>query len=503
MDTNQNQNQSLRCSFGDLRGPVGAFTDDFAARLGYAFALWLAQRRGTTPDTLKLAVGRDPRPSGARLQAAFTRGLTAADCDVVDCGLCTTPAMFRTTVDDAVGAQAAVMVTGSHRERDINGFKFLMPDGMGEGDVSELLRRAEEVRVPERLVTKTAYLDRYAEFLKDFARRRLKDDALKPLLGLKVVVDAQHGSGGFFARLLEELGAETAGSLHLSPTGEFPSVIPNPEKPDTLAALAQAVTENGADLGVMFDPDCDRAAIVDQDGRVIHRDRLIALAAAILLGEHPGATIVTDSVTSSGLNQFITEWGGIHYRYKRGHHSVIEEAARLNAEGIDCPLAIETSGHAAFRDNYFQDDGMYLATWLICQALDLKREGQTLSQLIEELREPVERVEVRLRLTGENPADSSWDVIQTVLSHTLEDPAWRLANDNREGVRIEFNLADGIDNGWFLLRASLHDPVLALNAESDLEGGVKEMLQGLYALLKENHADELDLTPLAEAIGAE
>ena len=105
---------------------------------------------------------------------------------------------------------------------------------------------------------------------------------------------------------------------------------------------------------------------MDQNGKAINRNRLIALIAAILLDEEPGGTFVTDSVTSSGLAQFIAEWGGTHYRYKRGYRNVIDEAIRLNAEGINCPLAIETSGHAALRENYFLDDVMYLVTRLIC-----------------------------------------------------------------------------------------------------------------------------------------
>ena len=288
------------------------------------------------------------------------------------------------------------------------------------------------------------------------------------------------------------------GSLNLSPDGRFPSHSPNPESPSALEAIAKAVVENEADLGVIFDPDCDRAAIVDQNGRVINRNRLIALVAAILLEEHPGATFVTDSVTSSGLSQFITEWGGTHYRYKRGYRNVIDEAIRLNDEGIDCPLAIETSGHAAFRENYFIDDGMYLVTRLICEALNRKREGQTLSSLIDELSEPIESVEIRMAINYDDARTASQDIIERVLSHTLDNPEWTLANDNREGVRITFNLDGGVANAWFQLRLSLHDPVMPLNAESDVPGGVKRMLGQLYELLK--GCEELDLEPLRKAV---
>ena len=238
---------------------------------------------------------------------------------------------------------------------------------------------------------------------------------------------------------------------------------------------------------------------MDHAGKVLSGNRLIALIAAILLDKDPGATIVTDSVTSSGLSRFISEWGGVHYRFRRGSRNVIEEAKRLNDEGIDCPLAIETSGHTAFRDNKFLDDGLYMATWLICEAYDLKRGGKTLSGLIDDLAEPVESTEIRLRIQDEEPLPVARAVIETVLSHTLDNPAWRLATDSREGVRILFNLEDGVENAFFQLRMSVHEKAtMVLNAESDVPGGVRKILSELCALLSD--APKIDLAPLKKVI---
>ena len=311
-------------------------------------------------------------------------------------------------------------------------------------------------------------------------------------------MDAGNGAGGFYEQLLRELGADTEGSQFLDPDGRFPNHIPNPEEREAMDSLSRAVVATEADMGVIFDCDCDRAAIVDSTGKEINRNRLIALIAAILLEEHPGATFVTDSVTSSGLKTFINEWGGVHYRFKRGYKNVIDEAIRLNEEGIDCPLAIETSGHAALRENYFLDDGMYLVTRLVIEAMRRKREGQTLGSLIADLKEPVESTEIRLKLTSEDYRAAGQAVIDAVLAHTLDDRSWHLAPDNREGVRISFDLGEGVDNAWFLLRLSLHDPVLPLNAESDVPGGIKVMLKQLYDVIKD--CEDVDLTPLKNAI---
>ena len=177
------------------------------------------------------------------------------------------------------------------------------------------------------------------------------EDYNRPLAGFRIVVDAGNGAGGFYARdVLEPLGADVSGSQFLEPDGRFPNHIPNPENPEAMASVCAATLKAGADLGVIFDTDVDRAGCVGADGREINRNRLIALAAAIVLEDAPGGTIVTDSVTSSGLKTFLEQTlGGVHCRFKRGYKNVINEAQRLCAAGVCAPLAIETSGHAALR----------------------------------------------------------------------------------------------------------------------------------------------------------
>ena len=474
-------------------------TDELAETVCYVFASFLGEKIGKQPANMTIAVGRDSRVSGPRLAEAAMRGLTNADCDVLDCGICTTPAMFMTTVNEQTLCDGAVMITASHLPWTRNGIKFVTREGGLTGaEIEEILKRAQNTHVPPRLVKKFDFLSLYCEQLKAMVRKGLDTDVALPLLGLHVVVDAGNGAGGFYAKLLSDLGADTSGSQFLEPDGRFPNHIPNPEDETAMGFISRAVVESGADMGVIFDADCDRAAIVDSTGKEINRNRLIALIAAILLEEHPGATFVTDSVTSSGLKTFINEWGGVHYRFKRGYRNVIDEAIRLNEEGIDCPLAIETSGHAALRENYFLDDGMYLVTRLIIEAMKRKREGLTPSSLIDELTEPVESTEIRLKITAEDFKPVGEAVIDRVLSHTLDEHSWHLAPDNREGVRISFDLGDGVDNAWFLLRLSVHDPVLPLNVESDVEGGIKIILKQLYEVIKD--CEGVDLTPLRSAI---
>ena len=483
---------------GDALGEKAVLTNEVALCIGGAFITWLSERTGKHPGALTVAIGRDSRLTGPALLAACAEGMARTGAQVWDYGMCTTPAMYMSLLTEGFKADASIMVTASHHPYYRNGLKFFLPEGgVSATDISMILSIAANtapVDGPHPAVQKHDFLPVYKQQLMDRMRRGLDTDVACPLLGLHVVVDAGNGAGGFYEEMLREMGAWTEGSQFLEPDGHFPNHIPNPENEQAMAAISQAVVRVGADLGVIFDADCDRAAIVDAAGREINRNRLIALISAILLDKEPGATIVTDSVTSSGLAQFITEWGGVHYRYKRGYRNVIDEAVRLNAAGIDCPLAIETSGHAALRENHFLDDGMYLVTVLIVEAMRLKQEGKELSSLLDGLREPVESVELRLNITAPDFREAGRTVIERVMDHASYETDWHIAPDNREGVRINFDLDDGLQNGWFLLRLSVHDPVLPLNVESDVPGGVRTMLSKLLSVL--DGIEDIDISPI-------
>ena len=214
----------------------------------------------------------------------------------------------------------------------------------------------------------------------------------------------------------------------------------------------------------------------------------------MLLAAEPGATIVTDSVTSSGLADFIAAHGGVHHRFKRGYRNVIDESRRLCAEGISSPLAIETSGHAALRENYFLDDGMYLVTRLIIEAVRMQRAGKKLTELIADLREPAESAEIRFAITDPDFRSAGQKAIDAVEAHAEAEEAWHIAPDNREGIRVSFDLDGKANAAWFLLRLSLHDPVLPLNLESDVPGGIREMGGQLLSLL--SPIPGIDVSPL-------
>ena len=484
---------------GKALGENATLTAAAASRIGGAFVEWLRQRGVDNP---RVALGRDSRLTGEMLLDACAEGCQQAGARVECYGLCTTPAMFMSLITEGFECDGSIMITASHHPFDRNGLKFFTKSGGIDSKELDAILTIAESELPLLggcdPIQKREFLPVYCDLLKQRVQKGLDTDVAKPLLGLHVVVDAGNGAGGFYANLLEDMGAWVEGSQFLEPDGRFPNHVPNPENAEAMQAVSGAVVKAGADLGVIFDADCDRAAIVDATGKEINRNRLIAMISAILLDEMPGATIVTDSVTSAGLADFIKEWGGEHYRYKRGYRNVIDEAVRLNEAGVNCPLAIETSGHAALKDNHFLDDGMYLVTVLLIKAMQMKQQGETLSKLLDGLREPVESTEIRLSVTAEDFGTAARNAIEHVLQYGTDHEEWHIAPDNREGVRISFDVDSELNAAWFLLRLSVHDPVMPLNAESDVPGGVKYVLGKLYEAI--NQCGGIDLNPLQKAI---
>lgn len=491
------ENDLLKFKSGsDIRGTAAEgiegqpieLTDERVDRMAKGFFLWLSKRNPN--KTLKISLGHDSRISAPRLSACVKNALTGCGAEVVFTSLSSTPAMFMTT--QLLDCDGAIQLTASHHPFNKNGLKFFAKNGGLEGsDITEILTYAFENNFPEGngKVTEVDFMTTYSKVLVDFVKKETGLD--KPLDGFKVVVDAGNGAGGFYVdNVLKPLGANTDGSQFLDPDGRFPNHIPNPENPVAMKFICDKVKSVGADFGIIFDTDVDRAGAVDDLGEEINRNKLIALISAILLEEKGGAYIVTDSITSDGLAEFIEKKGGVHHRFKRGYKNVINEAIRLNKEGKYCPLAIETSGHAALKENYFLDDGAYLVTRLLVKMAKLKAENKKLRDLIADLKLPLESSEIRMGFKdGVDFKVYGKEVLADLEKYAI-DNGWTLAPSNYEGIRISFKAGEG--DGWFLLRMSLHDPIMPLNIESNVEGGNLVIAKKLCAFLSSYEGLNID-----------
>lgn len=314
----------------------------------------------------------------------------------------------------------------------------------------------------------------------------------QPLTGLKIVLNSGNGAGGFFQTVLDELGADVSGSIHLEPDGTFPNGIPNPENNAMLEQTIAACREAQADLGIMLDTDADRCGFVvpvstpqsDKDAtttpmlhyEALNRNRLIALLGVVMAREKPGSAVVTDSVTSEGLSAFLQDTLGLqHVRYIKGYANVIGKARELTESGaMNAELAIETSGHCAMRENGYLDDGTYTAVQVVSLLARERASSSSngLLDLISEMEELDEVCELRM-----NALDGSLETMRQMFnscvaavesrctntsnSAVADDVGWTVDADNLEGIRVRLGQGQ-----FFMLRQSLHDPIISLQIEA-------------------------------------
>ncbi len=495
----------------DIRGIALPGVDGETPNLGrtetialtYGYIYWLSRKLGKKVEELRIAIGMDPRLSGPNLKQWAIESLTAHKIMVFDCGLATTPAMFMSTVFPEFYTDGAIMITASHLPFNRNGFKYFDKNGgLDKSDISNIIEIADKYTLCQNKpcsydnhIHKANLMDLYAKHLRKLITTGLnQSEGSKVLNNMKITVDAGNGGGGFFAtQVLEPLGADISGSQFLNPDGKFPNHAPNPEDKTAMLSICSAVKNTNSDFGLIFDTDVDRSAAVDTYGNPISRNEIVALAASLVADKNPGSTIVTDSVTSNHVNNFIEKSLGLkHLRFKRGYKNVINKSIELNKKNILSPLAIETSGHAAFKDNYFLDDGAYLAAQIVIKSTQLKAQGKSLDSLLSQLQKPAQTKEVRMKINDNNFSNYGDIILDLLEKWVKNENGLLLIEPNYEGVRIDFDALNG--NGWALLRKSLHDPIMPLNIESDDNDGCSKIALHLKTFLMQ--FENLDISEL-------
>lgn len=472
----------------DIRGiamegldyPVN-LNDKSITMVANGFIRWM--RENITPKSEKyvVAIGYDGRLTGEKIKEIIADRLISVGINVIDVGIATTPSLFMATQYDEYQADAGIIITASHLPKEYNGMKFFTKEGgLASADIDFILDsgftegeiQSSSIEEQGKMIAKDLIAD-YSADLRDKIIKGLPKAVRTetPLKNRHIVVDAGNGTAGFFVEsILVKLGADTTGSQFLKPDGNFPNHIPNPDDHEAIESLRKAILDNQADMGIIFDTDADRAAVMDSTGRAINRNNLIALAGAIALKDAPGGLIVTNSPVSNHAIDFIESKGGSVEPYISGYKNVIDRGIALNKEGINSPLAIETSGHAAFRENYFLDDGSYLVAKILIADAEMQLEGGSVFDLIDALKEPIETEEIRFVIDLEDYTDYGNLIIQDLDAFGRKTPGFRFVPENKEGVR--FNVSGNYGKGWFLLRMSLHEPKLVLQMENDVAGAI-------------------------------
>ncbi|MGC2406853.1 MAG: hypothetical protein WA431_10655 [Candidatus Cybelea sp.] len=442
----------------DVRGVYPSeLSDEVAYAIGRCFVPLLS-RRPLGKECATVAVGRDMRPSGQKLSAAFARGATEAGADVVDIGMVSTDALYF-----AVGAfelDGGVMITASHNPAEYNGMKFTRAQAEAislDTGLATIHERLISEELPPKsdatgTITHRDVLDDFAQHCLGFVDR----GAIKPF---RIAVDAGNGMAGeTIPHVFKSLPCEIL-PLYFELDGSFPNHPASPIEPENMLDLQAMVRKHTCDLGVAFDGDADRMFIVDEKGDLIDGSTVTALVALNTLKKHPGAKILYNLICSRSLPELIANAGGIPLRSKVGH-SIIKAVMREE----DIVFGGEHSGHFYFRDNWYADSGMIA----LLQCLELfSQAGRPVSEVIAPIDTRVRSGEINSKV-----ADASTKLRQ------IEEYFSSAQIDRLDGVTVSY------PEWWMSVRPSNTEPLLRLNVEGETKALMEAHRDKALALIR-------------------
>ena len=443
----------------DIRGIYGEQWDSGVAyRIGYFLPALLKAK--------EIVVGQDARVSSDEVFAALSRGITEAGCNVVDIGLCSTPSLYFTTA--YYQFDGSVMITASHNPPDYNGLKIsksqARPVGFDTGlkDLEESLSRPITPAAAKGTIRKQDIRRDYLAHLKPYAR------GIGPV---KAVIDCSDGMASVFIQdVIRELEAEIV-TMYDRPDGRFPHHPPNPLEEKNLADLKKRTLKEQAEIGICFDGDADRVMFIDELGRFVSPDLIIAL-----LGYHffrysdaaeKGAIVSYDVRSSRSVVDTVRELGGTPVICRVGH----SHAKKLLREKNGL-YGGELAGHYYFRDNYFCDSGMIAALLVLAVLSRLKEEGVPFSEMIARIKQYAFSGEINFVVKEKDR------IIAGILEAYQALPGAELTEI--DGIRLDF------PTWWFNLRKSNTEPYLRLVVEAETEKELKARTDELAKRIKEN-----------------
>jgi phosphomannomutase / phosphoglucomutase len=449
----------------DIRGIVGKTVDrDVAKNIGQAFGSEIKKQGGDS-----VVIARDGRLSGPELSSALADGLRAAGVDVVDVGMVPTPVgYFAASVPLPLPSgerrvDSCIVVTGSHNPPDYNGFKMVLRGAAIYGDqIQALYKRITNDDFEKGEGT-------YTEFdVSQIYLDRIVSD-VKPVRGMKIVVDTGNGVAGDLApRLFKALGCEIV-ELFTEIDGNFPNHHPDPAHVENLQDVIKALKETDAEVGFAFDGDGDRLGVVTKDGQVIFPDRQLMLFAQEVLSRNKGGQIIYDVKCTRNLAKWVRDQGGEPVMWKTGHSLV---KAKLRETGA--PLAGEMSGHVFFKDRWYGfDDGLYTGARL----LEILSRVADPSKLLNDLPDSLSTPELQLKMEeGEN--------VQ-LISAMQKNAKFEGADDvlTIDGLRVEY------PDGFGLARSSNTTPVVVMRFEADSEAALKRIQEDFRRVILAEKAD--------------
>ena len=437
----------------DIRG---IYNKDFDKETVYKVGYFLPQLLGVN----NIAVGRDARTSSPEIHEYLLKGITDAGADVTDIGLATTPMVYFATAKYGFGC--SVQITASHNPREYNGLKVsrkeALPVGLdsGLGEIERWIAQGKETpksATPGKVICK----DIKAEYLQ--FQSRYKGDYSNLNIGIDL-------SNGMAALIVKDLIPEGENVAYIYDTidGSFPNHDPNPLVAENVEALKALVAERGCDVGVIYDGDADRVMFVDEKSRFIAPDLIIALMGHYWL-EKRGlkGKVLQDIRSSKSVGEYLVPMGAQMATWRVGR-----AFAAPKLREIDGVYGGEFAGHYYFKEFFYSDSGIMASLIVLSILSDLKREGKTLSQVIDKIAAYNNSGEINFKI--ERKAEAMEAVKNWFTS--VEKPT---AIMDFDGYRVEF------PDWWFNIRPSNTEPYLRLIAEAKGE----KMLQEKVAKARE------------------
>lgn len=423
----------------DVRGVYPGEIDESAT---YAVGRALA----TLHPGARIAVGGDMRLSTPALKAALIRGLVDSGAAVIDLGTIPTPALYWAI--DHLDVSGGATVTASHNPPQYNGVKFMFDGQPVNRAIMDRVQAAVEAGQFAEGAGSVAEQNVLGAYIDSFAARF---SAKKPL---KIVADAGNGMMSRVApEALRRCGYRVE-ELFCELDGRFPNRDPNPAEYSHLGAACRKVAEVGADFGVAFDGDGDRAVFIDEKGRVVPNEKSLVLFVRRLLRDKP-TPVVYDQKASSAVKRAVLEMGGAPTPERSGHAFI-----KRHFLDLDAALAGEISGHFFFGALGY-DDALYAA--LLMGEL-LAEADRPLSALADEITLPP--ITPDLRMPCPYDQQEVWLASVEAAGVAAGGTASHL-----DGVRVDF------EDGWLLLRKSVTAEQVTLRAEADTPQRLRALLE--------------------------
>ena len=422
----------------DIRGVYGEdLTEEVIASIGGAVATMLEGK--------SIVVGGDYRTHTPRLKKAFVDALLAAGADVYDVGQVSTPHLYFSK--RFLGTYASAQVTASHNPAKYNGVKLMFGEQPALADTIGRVRELAEAGDFPRAEGTLHTVDTTAEYEKMLVERF---GGLERRL--KVVVDAGNGAMSEVApEVMRRLGFEVV-PLFCEYDGTFPNRNPNPALAEATVPLCEKVVEVGADFGVAFDGDGDRAIFVDERGKALIAEEALVIYVDHLV--HEGDSVVYDLKCSSILRNAVMAHGGDPIMERSGHGFIRGHLIRANAV-----LGGEVSGHYFFNELH-GDDGLYAT---VVMADILTHSAESIRGQLKDVVYTSITPDIRVRATSDE-IDAVFDRMESWAEEEGIEPV------RVDGVRLEF--ADG---SWALLRRSITEPAFTMRFEAASDEALSDL----------------------------